>query len=370
MHTLKPAVASIALGLSILCGLPWAQVVISPSCGNADAYGQITAKGYHMEVPDCGHAVKHVTVQLDSTLKECVFAFYAHRDQDDDRCGAKDRQRTEIRLNDPKVVNGVTCTHSWKFKLDKGFQPSPSFCHIHQIKAEGGDAGAPMWTLTPRAGSPEKMQIIYSGASSGGVRTDVNLAPFKGEWVEVLEKITFGAAGKYSIVINRIGDGQQLLSYSTASVNNARSGATMYSPKYGIYRSLNNKSSLRDEIVLFADICRAIGDGGCPSGSGSGQNSIRPALGGHDLFHLRSYSGFGGGASINYSLPQSGLTEVGVYNLTGGLVKLLVDEWKPAGAYDLQWDGTGAAGSAVGPGVYGCRLSQGEAREAVPITLR
>lgn len=272
--TWMPALAAALLGACLASAST--PIVIAPASGGDEAYLQITSAGYHTETPDCGHKVPHISVRLDSTLGRCVLAFVAHRDLDDDRCGATDRQRTEIRLNDKQVVNGVACTHTWKFKLDKGFQASPNFCHIHQIKAEGGDADAPMWTLTPRSG-PEEMQVIYSGSSSGNaVRATVPLAPFKGAWASVTEHITFGSAGKYSILITGVADGKTLLSYSTNSINNARSGASLYSPKFGIYRSLDSKSSLRDETVLFADICRAIGETGCPSDSSKAQTGIAP----------------------------------------------------------------------------------------------
>lgn len=306
-----------------------AQILIAPDCGNPDAYGQITKTGYHLELPDCGHPVKHITTQYDAALGECVLAFAAHRDFDDDRCGAKDRQRTEIRLNDPKIVNGVACTHSWKFKLDQGFQPSPSFCHIHQIKAEGGDAAAPMWTLTPRAGSPEQMQVIYVGASGGGTRAAVDLAPFKGAWVQAAEHITFGAAGKYSLVLTRIADGQILLSYSTANVNNARSGAAEYSPKFGIYRSLNDKSYLRDEIVLFTDICRAVGESGCPVAGE--QNGVVPPAGPGAARPRRHAALSGSAEGFTFARPGSGSDDFGFFSLSGRWLNPQAAGWVRAG---------------------------------------
>jgi hypothetical protein len=81
----------------------------------------------------------------------------------------------------------------------------------------------------------------------------VELAPFKGTWIEAVEKIKFGTHGTYSLVLKRVSDGAELLSYSSTDIDLWRSGATFIRPKWGIYRSLNNKERLRDEKVWFAD---------------------------------------------------------------------------------------------------------------------
>jgi hypothetical protein len=45
-----------------------------------------------------------------------------------------------------------------------------------------------------------------------------------------------------------------------------------------------------------------------------------------------------------------------VYNVRGKLVKTLVDEFKPAGRYSIQWDGRSDNGSLMASGVYFYRL--------------
>ena len=47
---------------------------------------------------------------------------------DDDRCGAKDRQRVEIRAKSSDIVaqNGETVWYRWKFRLPPGFTPGAS----------------------------------------------------------------------------------------------------------------------------------------------------------------------------------------------------------------------------------------------------
>src|SRR5262245_41316962 len=171
-----------------------AQVTLSAD-GPGATYELIESKGFGLETPDCSHAVRHVREVFDGTLGKNVFAFDSHRDLDDDRCTNFDRQRMEVKTAPGSVnqgilqhANGDTAYYRWKFKLDSGFQPSPNFTHIFQIKAQAGDdAGAPLITFTPRAGSPEQLQIIFTpsaGGSGGGTKAQANLSAFKGVWVE------------------------------------------------------------------------------------------------------------------------------------------------------------------------------------------
>jgi hypothetical protein len=81
--------------------------------------------------------------------------------------------------------------------------------------------------------------------------------------VEVTEKLTYKTAGAYSITMNRISDGTVLLEYSNNNMDLWREGASFCRPKWGIYRSLNNISYLRDEEVRFADFCIAEGNAVC-----------------------------------------------------------------------------------------------------------
>ncbi len=53
----------------------------------------------------------------------------------------------------------------------------------------------------------------------------------------------------------------------------SRSGAYFYRPKIGIYRSLKNKSEIRDETVRFADFCITKGNEPC---TGIGEHEIPP----------------------------------------------------------------------------------------------
>src|SRR5215207_733574 len=182
--------------------------------------------GTAVEDPDCAHPTfgRHVSEVFDNTLNKNVFLFTLHVTPDDDRCnGATDRQRNEIKTYGPspnslKGQLGDTVTYRWKFRIDAGFKPSPSFTHIHQIKAgDGTNEDSPLITITPRYGTPDKLEIIHTGNTSGstlGKVKIVDLAPFKGIWVEVVEKVIYKTVGSYEVSIKRVSDGTELLSYS------------------------------------------------------------------------------------------------------------------------------------------------------------
>jgi hypothetical protein len=258
----------------------YAQTILTAD-GHTDTYSLINKAfgGTAEEVPDCSHPEfgPHITQSFDQTLRAYVFDFWIHVTPDNDRCTNFDRQRNEIKTNSDDLValEGQTLQEHWLFRLDNGFQPSPNFTHIHQIKAIDGNAGAPLITLTPRAGNPNKLQLIATddaGKSTTLVETD--LAPFIGQWVEADEQGTFDWSGKYSILLRRASDGAVLLRYSSDSIQMWRTDTTRIRGKWGIYRSLDSANYLRDEVVLFGGFCVAKAPATCPSLSGPTAGAI------------------------------------------------------------------------------------------------
>jgi hypothetical protein len=228
------------------------------------------------EVPDCSDPAfgRHIAEAWDNTLGRYVFVFYIHVTPDNDRCTAFDRQRNEIKTYGPspaylKGMYGDLCNYRWKFKLDAGFQPSPNFTHIHQIKAgDGTDSDSPLITITPRSATPERLEIIYTAPtnlSGSGTKATAPLSNFKGQWIEAFERTLYATNGSYELTLRRVSDGFVLLSYTNNNLNLWRGDATFNRPKWGIYRSLNSSNYLRDEQVLFANFCIGKGNDICPS---------------------------------------------------------------------------------------------------------
>jgi hypothetical protein len=232
-----------------------------------DAYARILSKKYNYEVPDCIHPIRHITESWDSGLRKYIFVFDIHKSIDNDRCLYFDRQRNEIKTDagspdSMKASLGETHTYRWKFKLDASFQPSANFTHIHQIKAGDGtiDTDNPLITLTPVKSSPNKLEIRFYPPYQEILDTTikllrVSLAPFLGEWIEAYESTKFDSSfhGTYSLQLKRVRDDSLLLDYSNPAISMWRRGITFCRPKYGIYRSLLDSNSLRDESVRFAD---------------------------------------------------------------------------------------------------------------------
>jgi hypothetical protein len=78
--------------------------------------------------------------------------------------------------------------------------------------------------------------------------------------------------------LKRVSDGVVLFSYNNNSLELWRTGTTRIRGKWGIYRSLNSESYLRDEDVLYGGFCVAKAPAICPSFSGptSGATQYSP----------------------------------------------------------------------------------------------
>jgi MYXO-CTERM domain-containing protein len=248
-----------ALGLSVALATPALAKDVTSADGPGGTY-ELLGRAFTLELPDCGHMVPHITEVMDEVLKKPVFVFHAHVNQDDDRCGSTDRQRTEVRggkIGSNVAANGQTFYYQWKFRLPAGFQTSGSFTHIFQIKS---DAAAPVMTLTPRGTSISIDGIV-------GVRGTTPLAKFIDKWVVVDLKLLFSAQGSIDMKIRDLASGEMLFNHQGAA-DTWQGNNSGHDIKFGIYRSLNQRGSLRDEQVRFADFCisRAndCGDGSVP----------------------------------------------------------------------------------------------------------
>ena len=214
----------------------------------------------------------HIKQVWDTDLGKYVFEFYLHisnsNELQDESTGDTDRQRVEIKTyasspDSMKGTVGETVIYKWRFKIPLGFQPSPSFTHIHQVKAVDGDDSDPIFTLTPRYNSNgNQLELIYvQDVNSGASKlATVDIASFLGNWVEATEQIYVDSIngaknGNYSIVIKKVSDGTTLLSYSNNNISTIRKTTNSFiRPKWGIYRSITNISYLRDETMRFNSI--------------------------------------------------------------------------------------------------------------------
>lgn len=64
--------------------------------------------------------------------------------------------------------------------------------------------------------------------------------------------------------------------------------------------------------------------------------------------------------TIHFAIPNAESVRLSVYDMSGKLVKMLVDEDKEAGYHSVKWNGNDESGNAVGSGVYIYRIEAGE----------
>ena len=63
--------------------------------------------------------------------------------------------------------------------------------------------------------------------------------------------------------------------------------------------------------------------------------------------------------NIRFSIPDAGNVKLSVYNMLGEKVKTLMDVYRTAGLYNVEWDGTNSAGQDMVSGVYFYKLQMG-----------
>lgn len=245
--------------------------------GVTDTYTLIDAallerSGTTVETSDCKHIEfgPHITQEFDDQLNRHVFAFHSHIRQDDDRCINTDRQRVEIKTYDrsPQELlgyNGDYVTYSWNFRLDDGFLPPYSFCHIHQLKAVGGDDSMPIITVSLRKSTPNVLQLLqYDSKGSLLFLKEEPLSQFTGNWIHAESEVLYGHHGAYNMTLTNYATKEVLLRYSSIDIdfwrNDTATDVAFVRPKWGIYRSVQEAVLSRNETVLFDDFCIGKGD--------------------------------------------------------------------------------------------------------------
>jgi len=356
---------SAVLGILLACPLIVHAQIVLEADGPGATYELINSVlapgGTAVEHPDASHPAfgRHIAEVWDSVLNQYVFEFSIHVTPDDDRGINTDRQRVEIKTYDSspdnlKGVVGETITYRWKFKITAGFKPSSSFTHIHQIKPVGGDDGNPLFTLTPRKGSPNKMELIHNNTTKVAI---VNLSLFEGEWVECTEIVyVHPADGRYAITVRKIRDGGTLLSYNSTSIMTVRADNDFIRPKWGIYRSLNTPSDLRDETVRFAGFS-------IQEGTAEVDHSALSVPGTMGLEH-NFPNPFNSQTTLTYRIDRTQLVTVSICDVLGRDIATLVNEVKLPGTYPATWYAGGACS-----GAYLCRMRAGGFADVRKLTL-
>lgn len=102
------------------------------------------------------------------------------------------------------------------------------------------------------------LYVIHAGFNSSQVTLwNGQLANFVGTWIHIRVEYRCEELGMFHIDMSRKDNGQPLMSYTNDNIEMWRTGNTFQRPKWGIYRSLNNRENLRDERVFFNNFCLA-----------------------------------------------------------------------------------------------------------------
>lgn len=85
--------------------------------------------------------------------------------------------------------------------------------------------------------------------------------------------------------------------------------------------------------------------------------------------HAISPNPFNPATTIAFSLPEPTQVKLAVYDLSGRMVRVLVDEPREAGRHEEIWNGSDDRGQQVASGVYVCRMEAGAFRETKRMTM-
>ena len=101
-----------------------------------------------------------------------------------------------------------------------------------------------------------------------------------------------------------------------------------------------------------------------------GTVSAEPPAGPQALSLAPAYPNpFQASATLRFTLPSAGRVRLGFYDVSGRVVRTLVDDVLPAGPHAAQWDGRDALGHPLPGGLYFARL-EASGREAVQRLMR
>ena len=99
------------------------------------------------------------------------------------------------------------------------------------------------------------------------------------------------------------------------------------------------------------------------------KNLVSAAIPNSFLLQQNYPNPFNPSTTIPFSLPFAARVYLGVYNATGQQIRLLLDDWRDRGVYELTWDARDNSGLAVSSGLYFYRLEIGHSVQVRKMTL-
>jgi hypothetical protein len=75
------------------------------------------------------------------------------------------------------------------------------------------------------------------------------------------------------------------------------------------------------------------------------------------------------GVAISYSTPSTSRVRLAIFDVSGRLVRELVNGSQPAGRHEVSWDHRDMHGRTVGSGVYFANVNAGETSEKLKVVV-
>jgi hypothetical protein len=172
------------------------------------------------------------------------------------RDSSPDRQRNEVKgmhagNTDLALGPGETWRLQWSLFIPDSLQATTSFTHIMQLKMPG-NGSSPIVTMSlRRVGNVPKIELQVN--QSGAVVGRADLAPLQNKWIDTVVEFQIGDAGSIHWILDS--GGKTVLDAGRSNVDLFLQDRVR--PKWGIYRSLGDKSGALRDCFLLLDNMRA-----------------------------------------------------------------------------------------------------------------
>jgi hypothetical protein len=95
------------------------------------------------------------------------------------------------------------------------------------------------------------------------------------------------------------------------------------------------------EMPIDVDMGQPMADADLPRATSLSQNFPNP---------------FNPATRVKFGLKEKGHVSLRIYDVSGRLVRVLIDEILDAGSYEVVWDGTNGEDRSAASGIYFCRM--------------
>ncbi len=136
---------------------------------------------------------------------------------------------------------------------------------------------------------------------------------------------------------------------------------------------VNFRGTICAEDIVFATGAAILGHGSAqsfPKVRTNGEDGEALAALADDYELLQNYPNpFNPSTTIGFRISDAGIVTLKIYDISGRLVKTLLNENRNAGNYSVTWDGTNQSGVKVGSGIYLYKLTAGNFQQVKKMML-